>query len=140
MDEGYSSSGRRASAAVLWVVVVAVFAAIVLVVPTEEGASRLAAEDKRLRSLVQQKLWYGSAAGRPGVVLGTWESQNQLKHQHATLLGLHQSLQQRQLLDGEAAAEPAAEPPAEPAEPAEPAPAEDSAAKEPVADTGQYSK
>ena len=136
MDEGYSSSGRRASAAVLWVVVVAVFAAIVLVVPTEDGESRLAAEDKRLRSLVQQKLWYGSAAGRPGVVLGTWESQNQLKHQRATLLGLHQSLQQRQLLDGEAAAEPAAEPPAEPAEPA---PAEGSAAKEPVADTGQYS-
>ncbi len=42
------------------------------------GNARLKLEDHWLRTTMgEEKLWYGTAAGKAGVVLGTWASQRQ---------------------------------------------------------------
>jgi hypothetical protein len=42
------------------------------------GNARLKLEDHWLRTTMgEEKLWYGAASGKPGVVLGTWASQRQ---------------------------------------------------------------
>jgi len=93
------------------------------------GHARLKLEDHWLRAtLGEEKLWYGSAAGKPGVILGTWASQRQQQQGELRQLGdpvqagpaarTHRpeaaprpQLQQRQFLQEEAPADPQQEQP-----------------------------
>ena len=99
------------------------------------GHTRLKLEDHWLRAkLGEEKLWYGSAAGKPGVILGTWASQRQQEVRASVPQGAlrqlgapvqaspaartrrpeavpRSQLQQRQFLQEEAPVEPKEQPP-----------------------------
>jgi len=71
--------GRLAARVAAGVTGIAMVLAVCLLAPQNSGSHSQAGPGEGNRRLVlgEEKLWYGSAAGKPGVVLGTWASQKQ---------------------------------------------------------------